>query len=214
VPAEAGIRWSTVQLPVVAGSWRVPGCGRWKSLTKGIFVFGTAVVLAAGSLLARSESREKHRAVTELAGVKLGMTPREVVAALGEPTYVDRAHRRATPPGKRKRDDTAFGYVYGRAYDPDYSLQLVFFNGESPRLGIACEVHAESSALGLSKGAKELNACRHSPLLSRMRTLGPLRIAKTLERPRVSPVQRLSALMAGSRKNAEAEDMGRPRSIA
>jgi len=65
VPAEAGIRWSTVQLPVVAGSWRVPGCGRWKSLTRGIFVFGTAVVLAAGSLLARSESREKHRAVTE-----------------------------------------------------------------------------------------------------------------------------------------------------
>jgi hypothetical protein len=155
VPAEAGIRWSTVDVPVIPGTRRVAGRAHWRSLTKGTCVFGTAIVLAAGSLLARSESREKHHEVTELAGVKLGMTPHEVVAALGEPTYIDRAHRRAPQAGKRKRDDTAFGYVYGRSYDPDYSLQLVFFDGESPRLGIACEVHAESSALGLSNGAKE-----------------------------------------------------------
>ena len=37
-------------------------------------------------------------------------------------------------------------------------------------------------------------ACRHSPASSRMRTLGPLRAAKTLARPSVSPVHWLSRL--------------------
>jgi hypothetical protein len=113
-----------------------------------------ASVLIGGSLWARDRRSKHFKEVTELAGVRLGMTPHEVVAALGEPNVVDRLRVPVPAAGKQKRD-TAFGYVYGKSYDPDYSLQVVFFDRHAPRLGIVCEVHADSSALGLAKGSRE-----------------------------------------------------------
>jgi hypothetical protein len=154
VSTGAGSCGSTVHLSVGTGRQSVTFESKWKAIGNRAFRIVAFLVLVGGSSWARSES-PRHREVTELAGVKLGMTPREVVSALGQPTLVDTFRG----PGKRT-SDTAFGYIYARSYDPDYSLQLVFVSREAPRLSIVCEVHANTSALGLSSGSKERQVVR------------------------------------------------------
>jgi hypothetical protein len=155
----AGIRGSTLHVPVGIGAGRVAVGSRRRAHARVATLCTTVIVLAGVSVWARSEAPEPRREITELAGVKLGMTPLEVVAALGQPTLVDRRREAVPAAGKPKRD-TAFGYVYSKADKPEYSLQLVFYNREAPWLGVVCEVNAESSALGLANGTKERQVLR------------------------------------------------------
>jgi hypothetical protein len=122
---------------------------------------GTALgfCLLAGSIYfvstADKDSRPKPQVIGELAGVRLGMSPTDVTLALGKPFA--RSKVETDGPGH-----VHLVYVYAKANNTDYSLDVTFHGANSSglRAAVVCEHGGFTGLLGFDKFSGEQDIVR------------------------------------------------------
>ena len=125
------------------------------------FVIAAAVLcmLVGGAIYYVSNADSDHRpapmAISELAGIKLGMAPTDVTLALGKPF----ASSRLESDGGGHSHLT---YVYTKAHNEDYALNITFFGqGRSvTRAVVICEQGGFANLLGFDKFSREQDILR------------------------------------------------------
>ena len=154
----AGIVWSTLLILLAIGVWRVADNRKRKLLGRAVaclMVMSGLMSLATDGWSKPKKSRPQ--APTELAGVRLGMTPAEVTVALGKPTTEEGPSE--SDAGETRR--AALRYSYTIPNDNEYALEIVFYtDANGLRADIVCELGGYSSALGFNNGARELGVVR------------------------------------------------------
>ena len=114
--------------------------------------WSTLLVLMSLSCNGWSKPKDRPQVPAELGGVKLGMTPLEVILRLGPPTTEERP---AKPDAGEPRYP-ALRYSYTVPYNNQYAMEIVFYEDVNGlRADIVCELGGYSSALGFSKGTSQ-----------------------------------------------------------
>ena len=145
----AGIAWSTLLVLLAIGVQRVSLSRKWQPVARTIACLVMVSGLMSLSINGWSKPKDRPQVPSELAGVKLGMTPIEVTLALGPPTTEERP---ADPDGGNSRR-AALRYSYTVPNNNQYALEIVFYEDANDlRADIICELGGYSSALGFSKG--------------------------------------------------------------
>jgi len=118
--------------------------------------WSTLLVLMSLSFNGWSKPKDKPQVPSELGGVKLGMTPIEVILRLGPPTAEERPSR----PDTESRY-AALRYSYTVPNNNQYAMEIVFYeDANGVRADIVCELGGYSSALGFSKGTSQFAVFR------------------------------------------------------
>lgn len=148
-----GIFSSTILLLLAAVVWQITVRKKWKLVAK---IAGGIVALCAavsGGFYAWDYVANLPPApsvVTELAGVKLGMSPIDVTLALGKP---DTAGEPSV-----SGEETRINYIYTHSYEPNYYLQVQFYGPDkfTTKAAIVCSRHVKLLGFDLSSSEESV----------------------------------------------------------
>jgi hypothetical protein len=168
----SGIFLAVVLLILAIGVWQIMTREKWKTVEKiagalvGLGLMAAAVIFV---MYADKDQIPRPSTISQLAGVKLGMSPTDVTLALGRPSIS----------GKMEidRDGQAhLTYVYTKDQNEDYSLDIIFAGADSrsTRAVIICEKGGFSNLLGLDRYSSEQDVLRNlgTPSYSSIRNDG------------------------------------------
>lgn len=144
-----GILFSTVLIILTIAAWRLTVNRKWKliGMITGVVVALLAILVGVWMAYLRYESRPQD--VTEVGGIRLGMTPVEVTLAKGEPTSVE--NQVATEDVEKQ-----VSYLYKTPGEDGYSLVVAFRERASQmRASIICERNGVASILGFGPYSSE-----------------------------------------------------------
>ena len=153
-----GILWSTVIVVLAASIYQISIRNRWRTVGKAFGILVLAGILIGGALWGEYiyKSRPRPYAVTELGGVRLGMTPLEVRVAKGAPINKGNATLDL-------QEDSRFRMTWAFDIVPIEELKglpllTVIFDARTQndlKVSIVCERDGYRSLLGLSSGDTE-----------------------------------------------------------
>ena len=144
-----GILWSTVLLLLAVAAYQVSVRNKWKAAGKMVGVLLLVVVVVVGGSWGWNRYKDRPREVTELAGVRLGMSSVEVKLAKGAP------QNEAEAKTEREGDEYSLLWYFK---DGDYSpvVQVRFYGKTEDTLkaSVVCDTGA-SRLFGLATYSSE-----------------------------------------------------------
>src|SRR5437764_10827560 len=101
----AGVVWATLLVLIALAIWRTTVNQKWNLVGKAVLSIVVVAAIIGAGFWGWNKYQNRPQLVTELAGVKLGMTRVEVTLALGEP-------KTKSDPGRDTEGKESFAYVY------------------------------------------------------------------------------------------------------
>jgi hypothetical protein len=152
----SGILWSTVLLLLAVAIYQVSTHHKWKTVGK---VFGVLIlcgVLISGAIWGWYAYQNRPQVVTELDGVRLGMTPLEVKLLKGAPTAASEMTQEPDRSAGGEEPSPAtfrLAWTFGNTQSFGGVLYVVFRGAARDHLktSIICETDGYDKALGLGR---------------------------------------------------------------
>lgn len=187
-----GIFWSTVLILVSAAAYQASIREKWKVVGKAVGLLMLVLAVGGAAVWGWYSYSNRPRPVSELNGVRLGMTPVEVKLAKGSPS--NEKDNKIDQDGDKPR----LGWLFSGGQATDESTIVVFFGTtpEDVKAAIVCAEGGYGNLLGLGPYSSEKDIIErlgapssvsiHENGLSKFVSFKPLKVAFELTKGQVS----------------------------
>jgi hypothetical protein len=156
----SGILWSTILVLLAVTIYLVSVRNKWKTVAKlfGVLILGAAFI--GGATWGWYAYQNRPQVVTELGGIRLGMTQLDVKLLKGAPTTaseIEEQKDHSEDDEGKKGQRFKLSWLFGGDESSGTSLKIVFYGAtrDDLRVAIVCETGGYSTPLGLGRFSSE-----------------------------------------------------------